>query len=161
MEKAIKEADLLPLIEKAKQLIASREKKIAAIIEEIKKYPRIFLYGAGKYAEISADLLKDAFEGKEIAFIDKDERKHGLEIFPNIFCRPIQAMYGFGDKAVIIVTSVKFANQIEYELTREFYQNEDKLLNTPINTELVFLAHNNKELYSNLKKCVQGYGITN
>lgn len=151
MEKAVNEGDMLELFERAKERIMGREEKIERYKEDFKKYERIFLYGAGTDAKMCYEMLKEILEGKEVAFIDKNEQKHGMEIAPNIFCRSIDFMYGYGEKAIIIITSSAFAEQIEKELTKSEYQRADKLLNTTINAEFVSLAFNNNELREYLK----------
>lgn len=148
-EKVTKE-DLLAMYDRLEDRIKEREGKIAAYIESFKKYHRIFFYGAGTDAKVIAGLLGDMLKGREVCFIDKNKQKHGMEVVPGIFCKGIEAMYGYGTEAIIIITSSMYADEIEYELMGEKYQTEERLLGTPICVEFSLLLARNNEIRANL-----------
>ena len=150
-EKVTKE-DLLAMYKRLEERIKEREGKIAAYMESFRKYQRIFFYGAGTDAKVIAGLLGDILEGREVCFIDKNKQKHGMEVVPGIFCRGIEAMYGCGKEAIIIITSSMYADEIEYELMGEKYQTEDRLLGTPICAEFCLLLARNMEIEHTLKE---------
>lgn len=150
IEEKVTKKDLLDMYERLEERIKEREGKIAAYMESFRRYQRIFFYGAGTDAKVIAGLLGDILEGKEVCFIDKNKQKHGMEVVPGIFCRGIEAMYGCGKEAIIIITSSMYADEIEYELMGEKYQTEDRLLGTPICAEFCLLLARNMEIKNTL-----------
>ncbi|KHM51283.1 hypothetical protein NZ47_11410 [Anaerovibrio lipolyticus] len=148
-EKVIKE-DLLEMFDRLEERIKERENKIASYMESFKKFHRIFFYGAGTDAQVIAGLLGDIIKDKEVCFIDKNKKKHGMEVVPGIFCYGIEKMYGYGKKAIIIITTSMYADEIEYELMGEKYQTTEKLLSTPICAEFSLLVARNMEIKSAL-----------
>lgn len=149
-EKVTKE-DLLAMYDRLEDRIKEREGKIAAYIESFKKYHRIFFYGAGTDAKVIAGMLGDMLKGREVCFIDKNKQKHGMEVVPGIFCKGIEAMYGYGTEAIIIITSSMYADEIDYELMGEKYQTEERLLGMPICAEFSLLLARNKEIEERLR----------
>lgn len=150
VKETVTKEDLLEMFDRLETRIKEREGKIAAYIESFKKYQRIFFYGAGTDAKVIADLLGDILRSKKVCFIDKNKQKHGMEVVPGIFCHGIDAMYGYRDEAIIIITSSMYADEIEYELMDDKYQSEDKLLGTPICAEFSLLLVRNKEIEAQL-----------
>ena len=147
-KKKVTRADMLEMFDRLEERTKEREGKIAAYLEKFRKYRHIFLYGAGTDAKFIAGLLKDTLMDKEVCFIDTNKQKHGIEVVPGIFCRSIETVYGYGEEAIIIITSSLYANDIEYQLMGEEYQTSDRLLGTPICAEFVLLLARNKEIES-------------
>ena len=150
VKEKVTKKDMMDMFDCLEKRIEERERKIAAYIEDFKKYHRIFFYGAGADAKFIASLLRDMLKDREVCFIDSNKQKHGLEVVPGIFCHDINAMYGYGEKAIIIISSSRYADEIEYELMGEKYQIQGKLLGTPICADFSLLIARNKELEEQL-----------
>ena len=133
----------------------SYQKQFEIYRESLRQYSVIFLYGAGADCIAIANCLGEALKDKEVYFIDKDEKKHGKEILPGIFCYGISKMYGYGKNAIIIITSSAFAKEIFNELNNKKYQAQDKLKSIKIDDTFAVLFVHDKQLqlrYANYDK---------
>ena len=90
--------------------------------------------------------MEDVLKNKEVYFIDKNKSKHGKEILKGIFCYGIDKMYGCGNRAVTIITTSAFADDISMELNNQKYQTTDKLADIQIIDDFCTIFSRNKEV---------------
>ncbi len=116
-----------------KDRIGCLSNKLQALRKDFESYERIFLYGAGTDGRLIAEELECRnISSAKLCFIDRDSNKHGKEILPGIECRPISAAYGAGDKALILITSSYYAEEIAWGLAQDDMQSEEKLKNIKV-----------------------------
>ena len=140
---------LFDAFDKMQARLKEREERLSEYRADFAKYNTLFLYGAGTDAAVIAEDLKDILPGKNVCFIDGNKTKHEKEIVPGIFCHAPEKMYGMGDKAMIVITSSQYADEIEYNLLREKNRTK-RLLGTPVCAEYALMLARNKELAAHL-----------
>lgn len=120
-------------------------RRLEELRREINTREMVYLYGAGLDGRLIADELLNEIPSKRLCFLDKDKGKHGKEIYKNIKCKPLENVFGMGNKALILITSSRYADEIENRLTKSELQTKDKLKDVKIIKEYCVIRARLKE----------------